>query len=371
MRKSLIVAIAAALVASYAGAGGFQQNPASGGSTPALPMPSLHHIHLNSVNPDASLAWYQQYWPKGRRTTYAGFPAFQDEIYLLYNKVPKQAPGAFDRKAERSVPQSPFWTFGSTFAGPNTEAPRQRFSKLDPKQFQYVTLYGGPDGKSTAMHALELPMGDALLTRTAMRERAEREKAAPRPAPTQALDFFYFVDPDGVLVEVTAGKADSFWDHTHLWHEKPLCAANWWVEHLGMQFPANPNTNTAQALKGGKWEPCDVPIGEVSYPTFMRQGQLRIPVASVRFANGSFPAYPRQCRDGRCGPGNDQPLTRSRGQVVDHLGFAYPDLNAVIAHLKSKSVPILEGPYKLGDTRAILIEDLDGLALELIEIRKP
>jgi hypothetical protein len=122
-----------------------------------------------------------------------------------------------------------------------------------------------------------------------------------------------------------------------------------------------------QALQNGRWEPCDVPVGEVSYPTFMRQGQLRIPIGTVRFANGTFPAYPRQCRNGRCGPGNDQPLTKSRGQVVDHLGFTYPNLDAVIAHLKSRNIPILEGPYKLGDTRAIMIEDLDGLALELIE----
>jgi hypothetical protein len=40
-----------------------------------------------------------------------------------------------------------------------------------------------------------------------------------------------------------------------------------------------------------------------------------------------------------------------------------------VAHLKSKNIPILEGPYKLGDTRAILIEDLDGLALELLEVK--
>ena len=113
-----------------------------------------------------------------------------------------------------------------------------------------------------------------------------------------------------------------------------------------------------------------MPVGEVSYPTFMRMGQLRIPIGTVRFANGSFPAYPRQCRDGRCGPGNDQPLTKSRGQVIDHLGFAYPSLDAVISHLKARKVPIIEGPYKLGDTRAVMIEDLDGLALELIEARK-
>ena len=56
-----------------------------------LPMPTFHHIHLNAVDPERSLAWYAKYWPKGKKTTYGGFPAFQDDIYLLYNKVPKRA----------------------------------------------------------------------------------------------------------------------------------------------------------------------------------------------------------------------------------------------------------------------------------------
>tara|TARA_B100000686_G_C16775672_1_gene968297 strand:+ start:237 stop:389 length:153 start_codon:yes stop_codon:yes gene_type:complete len=47
--------------------------------------------------------------------------------------------------------------------------------------------------------------------------------------------------------------------------------------------------------------------------------------------------------------------------------LTYPDLDDVMAHLEAKSVPILEGPYVLGETRAILIEDPNGLAYELIE----
>lgn len=71
----------------------------------------------------------------------------------------------------------------------------------------------------------------------------------------------------------------------------------------------------------------------------------------------------------RCGPGNDQPLSKSKGQVVDHIGLSYPDLDAVIAHLKATGVPILQGPCKLADTRAVMIEDLDGLGLELVEVK--
>ena len=52
---------------------------------------------------------------------------------------------------------------------------------------------------------------------------------------------------------------------------------------------------------------------------------------------------------------------------MDHIGISYPDLDVVMAHLAAKGVSIIEGPYSFGETRAVLIEDLDGMALELIE----
>jgi catechol 2,3-dioxygenase-like lactoylglutathione lyase family enzyme len=264
------------------------------------------------------------------------------------------------------VPQSAFWTFGSTFEGPDTKALRERLGRLDPRQFELVTLFGGPDGRQTATSALGLPLGDQLLTSSAIKDRVSRDKDA-RPA-TSGLDFAYLVDPDGMLVEITAGKSDGFREHTHFWSERPLCTANWHVEHLGATFPATQNTfNNGLTFKGGKWDPCDVPVGEITFPTYMRQGQLRIPAGNARIANASWLWYPRQCRSGRCGAGNDRPLTPSRGQVVDHIGLSYPNLDPVLAALKAKAVRIVQGPYQFGDTRAVLIEDPDGLAFELIE----
>ena len=96
-------------------------------------------------------------------------------------------------------------------------------------------------------------------------------------------------------------------------------------------------------------------------------GQLRNPIGSVRLANAGWAWYSRQCRDGRCGPELDRPLVPSRGQVVDHVGISYPDLDPVLAHLEAAGIPILEGPYAFGNTQAVLIEDLDGLAIELLE----
>ena len=347
-----------------------KQYRAAGSQAAALPMPKYHHIHVNAVNPDASLDWYANYWPAGKKTTVAGFPAFQGgDLYLLYSKVAKQAPGAFDKQLHRSVPQSAFWTFGSGVV--DTVGLVERLTKLDPRRYEFLRVYASPDDKTGVIRSALAPQGDQLLTVSQLRERAEREKSAPA-APAQRpgnQDFGYLVDPDGMLVEFNSAPQDHFWSHNHFWHEKPLCAANWYAEHLGMQLPPVRDPQTGQMAAHERWDPCDVPIGEVGYPSFMPQGQLRIPIMNVRFANGTWAAYTRQCRNGRCGPGNDKPLSPSRGQVVDHVALTFPDLNVVMAHLKATNVPIVRGPYKFGETRAIMIEDPDGLGLELIEMK--
>jgi catechol 2,3-dioxygenase-like lactoylglutathione lyase family enzyme len=367
MGRALFSIVGVLVIGTY----GLSLGQAQSSPVSPLPQPKFHHIHINSVDPDKSLEWYAQYWPKGKKITFAGFPAFTDNegFYLLYTKVAKQAPGAFSRTGERSVPQSAFWTFGSTFQGPNLDAVLERFSKLDRKGFELVPLYGGAEGKQTATHSVALPVGGQLLRGSTIKERLQKgQQAAPA---TGGLDFAYVVDPDGMLVEVISANKDGFREHTHFWSERPLCTANWHVEHLGATFPTTINAfNEGMTFKDGKWDPCDVPVGETTFPTYMQRGQLRIPAGNARIADASWLWYPRQCRSGRCGPGNDQPLARSRGQVVDHIGLAYPDLDQVIAHLRATKVPIAKGPYKFGDTRAILIEDPDGLAFELIEVKK-
>jgi catechol 2,3-dioxygenase-like lactoylglutathione lyase family enzyme len=346
----------------------------AGASLPALPqnlpMPVFHHVHINSIDPERSLTWYSTYWPTGRRTTVAGFPAFQgsDDVYLLYTRVAQQAPGAFDKQLHRSVPQSTFWMFGSSVADPAGTV--ERLMKLDPKAFEFQPIFADPDDMTGVIRSSLAPHGDQLMTLSQLRARQEREKNTPPQPRTGRGGFAYLVDPDGMLVEFVGPAKDNFWEHIQFWHEQPLCTANWYVDHLGMQFPLvflNTAGVTTQ-IEGKKWDPCDVPIGEVSYPTFMPQGQFRIPMGRVRFVNGGWLAYPRQCQNAHCGTGTDQPLTPSAGQVVDHLALAYPNLDDVIAHLKSTGVSIDRGPYPFGSTRAIMIHDPDGLSLELIEV---
>ena len=318
----------------------------------SLPAPTLHHLHINAIDPARSLEWWQTVWPAGEVTEVAGFPAFAaDGVYHLYTQVETPAPGAFDPALNRAELQSAFWT-----TGPSTDglAFYERLTALDPtaERFAFLPVYTGPDDDEGVPHSGLAPFGDRLLT---VAELEALEGTPPERGP-DSQDFGYLVDPDGVLLEFNgnAETADLFYGHLHFWHEAPWCAVNWYIEHLGAE--------------GMLRDPCEVEIGPVSYPTFVPAGQLRQPIGVVRLANAGLAWYTRQCRDGRCGPDGDQPLVPSRGQVMDHVGFTYPDLDLVIAHLEAAGVPILDGPYPFGAGRAVLIEDLDGLALELIEV---
>ena len=51
-------------------------------------LPSFHHLHLNSVNPDAAIELYIRQFPSTSKSTMAGLPALKSgNVYLLFNKV--------------------------------------------------------------------------------------------------------------------------------------------------------------------------------------------------------------------------------------------------------------------------------------------
>jgi 4-hydroxyphenylpyruvate dioxygenase-like putative hemolysin len=88
---------------------------------------------------------------------------------------------------------------------------------------------------------------------------------------------------------------------------------------------------------------------------------FRSPRAAVMFGDVVLTWYPRQ---------GDRPLVGTRGQLYDHIAFSVTDLDAWVAKLRGEGVTFLEEPYKLGDTRAVMIEGPSREALELVEIRQ-
>jgi 4-hydroxyphenylpyruvate dioxygenase-like putative hemolysin len=64
----------------------------------------------------------------------------------------------------------------------------------------------------------------------------------------------------------------------------------------------------------------------------------------------------------------EAPLVSSRGQLQDHIALSVSDLDAWADKLRGEGVTLLEPPYPLGATRALMIEGPSREALELVEV---
>jgi catechol 2,3-dioxygenase-like lactoylglutathione lyase family enzyme len=252
---------------------------------------SFHHVHLNSTDPSKAIDFYTRTFDVTKKARLAGFDGIQSEkIYLLFNQV---------AKPPASAPDSAIWHFG--WGSVAMESDYQKH--LD---------------NGVIFHTPITRLGSGLL-------------------------FAYVKAPDGALVEINTSQTRAF-IHVHLYSDAPLCAAEWYVKHLGA---------TSRAQRSG---PCEVPFAAPSEPL----GVIRSPAATVRFGEISLIIYPRQR------PG---PLVSPRGHVVDHIAFSVSDLAVALDRLRKAGVKVLEEAHQFGDSksRAAMIEGPDAIAIELIE----
>ena len=343
------------------GAGSESSAPANADLAAALPLPMIHHIGLNVVDPNVSMKWYQEVWPEGEPSTIDGKPALRSAVrgsdpsqdfFHIFNQVDGPALGTWDFDVHRTTPQSAFWHIGTY---EDTTTLKERFDGLG---ITTVPLFKTDGDSEEIWRSNESPWPGMLK----LEQQAEVEQRPVRPGGSG-----YIIRPDGELVETSGGpESRRGFDHVHFFHEQPWCAARWYVEHLGMQPPASRNPATGELVAIGIPDPCDVEVGAASWPSLEQQGTLRDPRATVRYANGSWSAYSRQCVFGRCDEG-DTPLVSSRGQVLDHVGFLIPALETYVERLRREGVTILEEIHPFGDTRAAMIADLDGLSIHLVE----
>jgi hypothetical protein len=54
---------------------------------------------------------------------------------------------------------------------------------------------------------------------------------------------------------------------------------------------------------------------------------------------------------------------------MDHIGLGVTDLDAWVAKLRREGVRFLRQPYRLGATRAAMIEGPSREAIELVEVK--
>jgi catechol 2,3-dioxygenase-like lactoylglutathione lyase family enzyme len=307
-----------------------------------LPPPRFHHLHLNSVDPEAAIEFYVRQFPRSMRTRWAGLPALAapNDVLLLFTKVAAPPPTA---------PATAIWHFGwhvtDTRASLETYRARPGVTLLP--------LYTTDEGGSVLVSSDSWPGTGGVPGRTRA-QIAEAKAAGLQPARTGG--FGYMRGPDGALVEYAGNHPAERFNHVHLWQDDPYCAQLWYQKHLGASVPAGRTSPTPVTE-----ETCEVPRGpERSWPALDRQGMFRFPVAAVTFGDVMLPWYARQ---------GETPLAGTRGQLYDHIALGVSDLDAWVAKLRGEGVKLLEPPYALGDTRAVMIEGPSREALELVESR--
>lgn len=339
----LLVAAFAVIAATGVGCAPAADQPPAEPVDRPIETPRLHHVGLNSLDPEAALDWYAALWPTAARGRFAGRSALAAEMALVVQAVDEPPAGAFDPALGRPEAQSAIWHIGAYLDTTDSDTLAAALGT------RHLALHTGPDGAEQVWRSGLAPYRG---THTAA-GLAEVEFADPRPG-----GFSYLLAPDGALFELTGGpNTTASLSHVHLFHEHPRCAAEWYVAHLGFE-PAS-----APVPEG---ESCEAAPAEAGWPSLERIGTIRQPRATVEPAGGQFSIYPRQCVGDRCG--GPAPLVGSRGQVLDHLGLEVTDLDGWNAWLLQEGVPLLEPLHDIDEGRALMIEGPDAIAIELVEL---
>jgi catechol 2,3-dioxygenase-like lactoylglutathione lyase family enzyme len=309
------------------------------GQTNSLPPPGFHHLHLNSVNPDVAIAFYAKAFPSTSKSMWGGLPALRspDDVLVLFNKV-DQPPA--------TQPQTAVWHFGWHVT--NVRQTHERFKR---DGVTLAPLYTTEEGGTVAISSDTWPGTGGVLGLTKAQIADAKAKGVK---PNGGAGFAYLRGPDEALVEYQGDMPAERFNHVHMYQEDPFCAQLWYRRHLNAVVPqgrGGPPRTEAD---------CKVPRGaDRTWPALEVEGMYRTPTAGVTFGSVAVNWYMRQ---------GDRPLVGTRGHLVDHFALSVANLDAWIAKLRGEGVKILDGPYKLGDVRAVLVEGPSFEALELVEV---
>lgn len=307
---------------------------------PRLGTPAFHHLHLNSINPDAAIDFYTKAFPSTAKGTFAGQPALKSptDVWILFTRV--DTPPATE-------PQTAFWHFGwyVTDVHKTVETLRQQGVTLLP-------LYTEETGGTVFTSGDTWPgTGGSLgLTRQGIAEAKARGLK-----PTGGAGFAYLRGPDDAIVEYQGNMASERFNHIHMYQEQPYCAQLWYQQHLNM------NVSSRGAQPPRTDANCRVERGtDKTWPALTYDGMYRTPsVTSMAFSDVSLFTYMNQ---------SDTPLAPTRGHLMDHYGLRVADLDAWLAKLRRENITFLEPLHQVGPYRAIMIEGPSREAIELLEI---
>jgi catechol 2,3-dioxygenase-like lactoylglutathione lyase family enzyme len=308
---------------------------------PDLPTPGFHHLHLNSLNPDAAIAFYTEQFPATTRATFAGEPALRspNNVWILFTRL--DAPAA-------TQPATAFWHFGW-----HVTDVRQRLAEFRRRSMTLLPLYTGDVPRTVFVSSDTWPGAGGVLGLT---KAGIAEAKARGVQPAGGAGFAYLRGPDDALIEYQGNMAAERFNHVHMFQDQPYCAQVWYQTRLNVPAAARPGQPVRTEAN------CRVERGpDKTFPALDWDGMYRTPsVTSTVFGDVSLFWYMNQ---------GSAPAASTRGHLMDHIAVSVADLGAWISKLRAAQVTFLEPPYRLGESRAVMIEGPSREAIELVEIR--
>jgi catechol 2,3-dioxygenase-like lactoylglutathione lyase family enzyme len=168
-------------------------------NTDALPAPGFHHLHLNSVDPDAAIGFYTRQFLTTRKITWGGQPALAspNDVLILFSRVATAPP---------TSPQTAIWHFGWHVT--DSRATLERFRNQP--EVMLLPLYTGDDGGSVFVSSDTWPGAAGVLGRT---KAQIAEAKAEGVKPTRVGGFAYMGGPDNALVEYAGNHPAERFNH--------------------------------------------------------------------------------------------------------------------------------------------------------------
>jgi catechol 2,3-dioxygenase-like lactoylglutathione lyase family enzyme len=286
-------------------------------------------------------------FPTTSRSTWGGLPALKspNNVLVLFNKV-DQPPA--------TQPQTAVWHFGW-----HVTNERAAMTRLKADGVTLLPLYTTDEGGTVNINSDTWPGTGGVLGLTKPQiEEAKKNNVKP----AGGGGFAYIRGPDDALIEVQGDMPAERFNHVHMYYEDPFCSQLWYQKHLNVTVPqgrrgAGNAGNDIQRTEAN----CKVTRGaDKTWPALEVDGMYRTPSAGVTFGDVAMNGYMRQ---------GDRPLVGTRGHLADHIGLSVGNLDAWVSKLRGEGVRFLEQPYKLGDTRAVMIEGPSREALELVEVK--
>jgi catechol 2,3-dioxygenase-like lactoylglutathione lyase family enzyme len=161
-------------------------SPAAADDKPAFPVAHFHHLHLNTLDPKASIDFYTSKFDCEKAKFVGHDAVWAQKSWLLFNKVKDPPPWELT---------SAIWHFG----------------------------WGAEDMKAT--YQKQLAMNTKFFT------------------PIQQLGptfyYAYVESPDHALIELNTANHHHF-GHLHLLSEDPIAAGEWYMKYFGATRRGNP-----------------------------------------------------------------------------------------------------------------------------------